>query len=121
MRFLQGFSHFSPPPKKCEGRCSLQVGTGRALELIHAGCFWLSEFGGGASAGGEKEEHGEVHVPTPSSGCSSVTTRARPVTGTEAPARRSGSHFGHQGRLGRQEGYGERALQLAQGQWCQQF
>ena len=31
------FLHFFPGPKKCEGWCSLQVGTGRALELIHAG------------------------------------------------------------------------------------
>ena len=29
---------------KCEGWCSLQVGTGRALELIHAGRLWRGEF-----------------------------------------------------------------------------
>ena len=48
------FSHFSPTPKKCEGTCSLQVGTGRALELIHAGRLWRGEFARGAGAGGDE-------------------------------------------------------------------
>ena len=34
------FGTFLRVKKKCEARCSLQVGTGRALELIHAGRLW---------------------------------------------------------------------------------
>ena len=37
-----------PGLKKCEGRLSLQVGTGRALEPIHAGCLWRGEGARGA-------------------------------------------------------------------------
>ena len=42
---------FFPGQKKCEGWCSLQVGTGRAL--IHARRLWRGEFARGAGAGEE--------------------------------------------------------------------
>ena len=53
---FSGGSRTFPGPKKCEGTCSLQVGTGRALELIHAGRLWRGEFARGAGPGGEEGE-----------------------------------------------------------------
>ena len=32
---LKGFSHFSPPEKKCDERARVECATGRALQLIH--------------------------------------------------------------------------------------
>ena len=49
--------------KKREGTCSLQVGTGRALELIHAGCSGVVSSLEEPVQEVKKEDHEEVHVP----------------------------------------------------------
>ena len=59
---MKVFFALFPGLKKCEGTCSLQVGTGRSLELIHAGRLWRGEFSRGAGPGGEGGAPGLVHA-----------------------------------------------------------
>ena len=47
---MKGFFALFTGLKKSEGWCALQVGTGRALELIHAGRLWRGEFARAAGA-----------------------------------------------------------------------